>query len=53
MKMNLDMMHIILIVLLVVNLVFVIKIDSKLGNKGKGCSCMNSNNGVCNCNKGN
>jgi hypothetical protein len=53
MKMNLDMMHVVLIILLVVNLVFVIKIDSKIGNKGKGCSCGVSNNGVCNCNKGN
>ena len=30
MKMNLDMIHILLIVLLVVNLVFVIKVDNKL-----------------------
>ncbi len=51
--MSLDMMHVILIVLLVVNLVFVIKIYSKIGNKGKGCSCGGSSNRVCNCNKGN
>jgi hypothetical protein len=47
MKMSLDMMHVILIVLLVVNLVFVIKTYSKLSNKGKGCSCGGS--GGCSC----
>ena len=62
MKMSVDIMHVILIVLLVVNWVFVIKTHNKLGNKGNGCSCggsgsgcscMNSNsNSGCNCNKG-
>ena len=42
MKMNLDMIHILLIVLLVVNLVFVIKVY----NKENRCKCGNG----CNCN---
>jgi hypothetical protein len=46
MKMSLDMMHVILIVLLVVNLVFVIKTHNKIGNNG--CSC----GGRCGCGQG-
>lgn len=39
MKMNLDMMHIVLILLLVVNLIVVVKIDNKVPSKPCNCNC--------------
>ena len=38
MKMNLDMMHIVLILLLVVNLIVVVKIDNKVPSKSCDCN---------------